>query len=351
MTLIETTPWVASGLVYETYKKNWGTPRTSVVLHAPTRLMREDEHILAIVDREYERDPDNAAVEYGAEWVSSGGSSFLSLEEIEGALGDAPLLKNSGGRSDDPRNLLLPPGGRIAAAVDLGFVKNSAVLVVVVKPPEGQIRVVYVEERRPAADSPLVPSEVCSDFATTMAALGCTLAASDGHYMETLREHTLAAGIALYPGAPPAERFLKLRTLLREKNLSIRVPALLRERVRRQALGITSRNTPGGGISLQLRRELDGSHGDVIDCIARAVHAITVHGGALIPGAPEGTREYHPLEREMEQRLRRREEIWWLGERERDHGSTVVQIRQKRPPRGGVRLGAGGAGCGDPAHP
>jgi len=310
LTVVETTPWVASGLVYDFYKKNWGHPTTCMVMHAPTRKMRVDPHILTIVDREYERDPDNAMVEYGAEWKTHTSGGLFSQDEMEVLVPKSPSPPS------------LSPGDRVVAAIDLGFVRNSAVLCVLSANPMGELRVIHLEELQPKAE-PLVPSQVCQHFAETLRRYKCSLVGADGHYLETLREYIAPMGIAILPsGGAAADRFLALRTALRERRVSVCSRNLhesicvnsiphdqLFPRLRRQLLGVKQKPTPGGSLSIHLPLGSDGSHGDLIDCLARAVYTYSHHGGSTVKKEVENA--YAPLERELEKQISRFEKIWW----------------------------------------
>lgn len=70
-TLVASTPWAKTGLLYELYKANFGNPKTALVAHAPTLLMHSSEMTRTLVAREYARDEVNADREFGASFLSS----------------------------------------------------------------------------------------------------------------------------------------------------------------------------------------------------------------------------------------------------------------------------------------
>jgi len=84
--LIESTPWIESGLLFELDRDNFGTPTTCVVAHCPTLLMRDDAETIAMVNRERERNPDNAVREFDGEYLASGSGVFFSNHSITHAL-------------------------------------------------------------------------------------------------------------------------------------------------------------------------------------------------------------------------------------------------------------------------
>lgn len=258
--VLESTPWVASGLAYTLYKENYGIPTNCLVAQASTRDMRTQEHILSIVDREYERDPENAKIEYGAQWGSSSSVTFFTAEDVSKLF------------SLDVEPPPTPPGGsRLSAATDLAFVRNSAVLAMSVR-DGSRNNIFHLEEVRPGGE-PLVPSEVCVGFGGRMASAGVRSVVADTHYRETLRESVSALGVALVASCGPVERMVSFRDALRAGRVRMWKHHPLRRRVTAQMSKITGGLLPGGGYNVKLPKEADGSHCDLVDCIARLVWA------------------------------------------------------------------------------
>jgi hypothetical protein len=266
--VVQSTPWARSGLLYELHRENWGQPHSALVAHAPTLLLRSDPKIRSYVEREFARDPENARIEFGAEFGSASSSQFFSESDLDLLFdADAPTQAR--------------PGDTVSAAVDLGFVRNSASICVIA----GQQAAVVVDlqERLPAPDRPLSPSEVCSEFTSVLMAHRCFSAVSDAHYKETLREHTDAFGVSLYDSCGPAERFLALRTAIRSGQIKASPTLPLASRLRQQLQGVRARHAPGGQLSVTMPSALDGSHGDLADALARCVWGRQRYGGSLIP--------------------------------------------------------------------
>ncbi len=84
--ILETTPWAQLGLVYELFDGNWGKPTTCVVAHCPTLLMRSDARTVSLVERERNRDPENARREFDAEFLARGVSTFFDPVAINQAV-------------------------------------------------------------------------------------------------------------------------------------------------------------------------------------------------------------------------------------------------------------------------
>jgi hypothetical protein len=69
-TILASTPWASVGLLHDLFRQNWGHPVNALAIHAPTSLMRDyDPAVMAIIERERSRDPQNAKREYDAEFT------------------------------------------------------------------------------------------------------------------------------------------------------------------------------------------------------------------------------------------------------------------------------------------
>lgn len=76
--IVSSTPWAKSGLLYELYKANFGHPKTALVAHAATLTMHDSEMTRALVARETARDEVNAAREFGAHFLSNSAEEMFS---------------------------------------------------------------------------------------------------------------------------------------------------------------------------------------------------------------------------------------------------------------------------------
>jgi hypothetical protein len=84
--IIESTPWAADGLLHELFSANHGAPTTALAAHCPTVILRPDARTKAIVDREEQRDPDNAAREFGAQFMVGGSNLFFDATLIDASM-------------------------------------------------------------------------------------------------------------------------------------------------------------------------------------------------------------------------------------------------------------------------
>lgn len=81
--IIESTPYAEMGLLHSLYHENWNSPETALAVRAPTLLMRPEPTMRALVERERKRDPDNAAREFDAEFISAGSDLFFDPTAID----------------------------------------------------------------------------------------------------------------------------------------------------------------------------------------------------------------------------------------------------------------------------
>lgn len=277
-TIVASTPWVASGLLYRKHKENHGRPKTALSAHASTRNMRTNKLILRQVDAAYKKDERNAAIEFGAEWGSTTVDLFFTEAELDSLFdGSAPEL----GRSPKA-------GERVSFGGDLGFVRNSSTLAGVheLPPTKGRphplVLLAHLEEHSPK-DGKLKPSVVCKSFARTIAGQGGAGIVADQHERASLDEHLSDAGLAVLSAVSTSDAMVALRARIREGH----VKAPEHERLRSQLARTKQKRTIGDKVTVLLPEDLDGSHGDLAAALAQAVWGLGRWGGAEV--APEKT--------------------------------------------------------------
>lgn len=310
MSIAASTPWAEKGILYDFFKRNHGKPVDAMSAHAPTTTLNPTPWAADIVAREYERDPDNAAREYGARFMTGGTTIFFEPSTLEASIDHSISL---------PRKPL--PGERVSAGGDFGFRSDSSALVIahdgkeVVK-VEGQkdtyipvLRVGAVLELRPEKGIPLKPSQTVKEFAVAMREQGATYVVADQHYRESIDEHLVAEGLAYCPAPTvPAVAYMRVRALLRQGR--VRLPD--HARLLQQLKEIQGRPLPGGGMSILSPRWKTGGHGDIAAAFVLALFDL---GGEEVPVPKEvGSRAW-----EEEQRAARRkvcqeaqtDKPWW----------------------------------------
>lgn len=263
LVVIASTPWTEAGLLYDEFTKNWGSPRTALAAHAPTLFLLNTKRNQEAVARERERDPDNAAREFDAEFMTGGAGLFFGPTLVAPALiqGLPPCLK-------PPRGAIVGVGG------DFGLVRDSSAYAAIHRTARTNAPDLYrlgeLLERRPTKGSPLKLSEVVK--------LGCEFAARherkvigvDHYALEPAREH-LEKDFVLDPveegNAPKTERYLKARELFRQSQ--IQIPG---EYVRLvvQLGDVVGKPLPGGGYSITMPRR-HGAHGDLVAAFVNAI--------------------------------------------------------------------------------
>ena len=264
--MLVSTPWPVENLLGTMHEANWGKPMTALAVKAPTLLVRgNDPDVVANVEAERIRDPDNARREYDCELDGVGGEGWFDAASLAGSLQEgAYTMEKDGGTSCifGPYNPLWPT----AAAMDPGFVKDSSTLVV------GQYdgrryHAVAMVEMRPKPGSPLKPSAVVAKFADVAKRYGCRFIISDSYYRETVKEHLKEHGLSLVD-APEGmsgklESFARCRSVLHE-GLVVLPRSDLSNRLVAQAKLVSGKPAPGGGISIKVPRKAGMGHGDLV---------------------------------------------------------------------------------------
>lgn len=264
-TVIDSTPFAESGLLFELFRDNHGKPETALAIHAPTLLLRSDPHTASYVERERKLDPDNARREFDAEFMSSGSSAFFNSRAIDLAIDHGLTLP-----------LAAKPGSQVFVAADFGFRSDTWTIVVVHKTLDTYC-VAELEERKPEKGAPLVPAVVVAAFARIAKRHGATAILADGHYRETMLEHLSNHGLAFVPAfesaAEKVEAHQKARTLIHDGR--VRMPDDFR--LLRQLREVVSRPTSGGGVTLSWPRWRKGGHGDLVSALVLALSAFSGH--------------------------------------------------------------------------
>lgn len=258
--IIESTPWAEAGLLYELFEKNHGKPTTALVAHCPTLLMRDDERTRAIVAAERERDPDNAAREFDAIFFTAGTSLFFDAKAVD-AVAEA-------------YDLPLSPSvwrGHTQAGADAAFTADSSAIAAVGRKGNA-LRLVALDEVKPAKGTPLKPSVVVRGWADLASVYACPFVVVDGHYRETVREGLDAVGLEVR-NAPEgqwgkASAYIELRRLINEKLITIPKHARLIAQLKK----VIAKPQPGGGLKISSPRSRSG-HGDLVSALVLAAWA------------------------------------------------------------------------------
>lgn len=261
-TIIMSTPWAEAGLLYDLWAKNFGNPQTALVAHAPTLVLNDADYTRKKVAAEYVRNPENAAREYGAQFVKGGTTVFFPPDLIEACVDD----------SLDPDGVREPlPGDEVAAGVDLGFVSDSTSLAVT-HMSNGKLVLAQIREWRPESGRALKPAATLREMRTEMLRHGISMAFADAHYIENAREVLGEADMTVVLAPPPDEVYVRARQTMRSG--CVRIPR--HERLIRQLREVQGRPMPGGKMSVIQPRWAKGGHGDLCSAFVLALWQLVV---------------------------------------------------------------------------
>lgn len=266
--IVPSTPWAESGLLYEFFKRNYGHPVDALAAHAPTLVLRDDDHIREQVERERERDPDNAAREFDAVPMSAGTGAFFDHAMIAACI------------DDDLPDVLAPiEGVRLWQGLDTGFRKDPSAAVIgrQGRAPGSRVEVAEVVEIAPTPGKPLVPSVTIKALLDRARHHRCTNVIADQHYIESVREHASGFSLVEAPGGAPGkvEAHLAARTMINEGRVRI---SAKHTRLLAQLRDIVARPMPGGTISISSPRRA-GAHGDIASAFVLVLWAAHVGTG------------------------------------------------------------------------
>jgi hypothetical protein len=270
------TPWGRAGLFFTLFERaSSGAHADMLAITAPSWEMNPKLDG-AFFEREQAKDPDLFRGEYGAEFLASG-AQFLPYERIEAAV-------------DDERFEL--PAAELKGAVagiDAAWASDPFALAIVGRDHEDPrlLRLAAVRSWRPPKGDELSIG-VLDEIAALCRAYGVGQVVCDqycsapvrqllGQRGISAREHTMTA-----PSKTGIFSTLKAKLLAGELEL-YREKQLLEELARVEAV------YGGGSASIRLPR-VGGSHCDMAQSLAQAVHALA--GGQSAPMSPEYAKHY-----------------------------------------------------------
>lgn len=262
------TPWIESvGVLEEELASNWGThEETLAVRGVGTRALNPTWDPTGEIEaKERRNDPDNADREIDAKPLTSGSNHYFSREAIEAAfLESLPQCS--------PRSAAC----EYAAGGDTGFKRNSSALAIVGASGD-KLRLSLLEERKPLPGLPLQPRAVAGDFADLMLGYGARAFVTDSHEVDAVRAAMAAKHVSVENAPDPAVAFVALRDAMHGGHLELPPNARLRAQLR----AVVARPMPGGGTQIYSPKTADGSHGDLVSALARAVWKATARNSSV----------------------------------------------------------------------
>lgn len=282
------TPWIKGKGEMERYvESDWGNPKNAfVVAEVPSRALnphldpngRSEAALRARPGGDLSADREYLAIpfpENSRAWFSAADVAFALNEK-------------------SPSTHVLASG----AGSDLGFSRDASAIAISRRHQAGVFSVIECKEIRPEAEKALVPSYVCSHFATISRMHGIVAVAADKHYAETFREHLGQAGMALIDAPAGNEGkvqvYMAARELFAQRRITLGdLPQGMKEELREQLLSITSRPMEGGRISIDPPRRrisddgLSGGHCDAVSAILLSLWAAGAGTGVAPDPADE----------------------------------------------------------------
>ncbi len=261
MMMVISTAWLESGLLFDLHSRHHGDPTTVLAATCPTLIMRDDLAIRAVVEAETERDPDNAAREFGCQTMPGGAGEFFSTSLLQQCI-DRDVSSCGG-----------PPiGVRAGVGADLAQVRDATAFSAVHRDRGGQMYSAELFELRPERGKVLQLSHIVPQ--------GCAFARRHRQQMVWADHHLASAAREWLPrgfqwrtvpggNAFKAQRWLLARELLRERRLII--PGDQR-RLIRQLSEVVAKPMSGGGLQIVQPRR-GGVHGDQAAAFVVAVWA------------------------------------------------------------------------------
>jgi hypothetical protein len=251
MLLCASSPYSRKGALWDAHRKHFGKDGDPVLVwQAPTRVMNPTVQ-QRVIDEATERDPANAAAEYGAQFRSDI-ESFVAREAVEACISlgvreRAPL-------SDVSYAGFVDPSGGSADSMTLAIGHR-----------EGDVVILdAVRERRP----PFSPEDVVAEFGECLNSYRISKVTGDKYAGEWPRERFNEHGVTYEPSAKPKSDLY--RDLLPSLN-SRKVDLIDHDRLAAQLVGLERRTARGGRDSID---HAPGSHDDVANCVAGLVAAL-----------------------------------------------------------------------------
>lgn len=321
--VILSSPWTEAGLLYTLWKRNYGHPVDCLMAHAPTGMMRKgDEEVEERIALDRSVDPEQAAREYDAQFMTSNAKSYFDPRAVAQAF--------------VPKSFDLNTGATKASGGDFAFKRNSTAFVTtqVFQDAEGKTKyqVLGLMEERPQG-APLRPSTICAQGASFVRSFGDDVVVADGHHRESVQEHLWEHRVTLTPApngeAGKEEVFRAARDLIHEGLVQIPLTQDgLGERLLRQLREVTVRHRAGGSAKIESPLWATGEHGDLASAFVLSLWRAKRLGPVML--ASEKAPQIDPFERslmrkaDIQSRLRKKMHRW-TGLHEEQTGERPIR--------------------------
>ena len=251
-------PFGPQGLLYDLWKRHFGRPGQTLVVHAPTRALNPS-FPQTTIDQIRADSPDVAAREYDAEWLDAE-SVLLVAAQVDAATRAAPLER-------------APMSGYdYACAIDPATRGNAWTLVVITR-EASPVRTVVVLVRQwiGSKTAPLDPREVFREIAKIVKPYRVDTVNTDRYSADALRAIADNEGLFLriHHGkqGEDFQRYESLRIALGQTPPEIELPP--DPQLRTDLIAIRKR-AAGNGVSIFLPTTPDGRHCDYAPALVLA---------------------------------------------------------------------------------
>ena len=246
MLLLASSPYAKRGELYAAFRRHHGIDGAPVLVWKASTAEMNPRIDPAIIAEAYERDPEAARAEYGAEFREDL-ADFVTVETVQAV--------TAIGRSELPPE----PGVTYTAFVDpSGGAADAMTLAIGHLTGQGVVVLDAVREVRP----PFSPEAVVADFAALLRAYGVATVVGDRYGGEWPRQRFREHGIQYMPSAmPKSDLYANLLPLLNAR----RVELLAHHRLAAQLVGLERRTARSGKDSID---HGPGGHDDVANAVA-----------------------------------------------------------------------------------
>lgn len=260
--LCASSPYAQRGALYDTFRRHFGKEEAPVLVWKASTKTMNPSVPQSVIDEAYERDPANAAAEYGGDFRTDV-ESFMNRDAVEGC-----IIK---GRFE------LPPvkGIRYVGFVDpSGGSADSMTLAIAHR--EGNNAVLdVVREVKP----PFSPEAVTAEFSVVLKRYGLKKVQGDKYAGLWPRERFEVHGITYEPSAKPkSELYLQFLPLVN----GARAELLDHPKLVSQLCALERRVSRAGKDSID---HPPGQHDDVVNCVAGVLTGLILQdwsgGGAI----------------------------------------------------------------------
>lgn len=251
-------PYGPQGLLYKLWKEHFGKPGQTLVVHADT-ISLNPMYPREVLATEYRDDPDNAAREYGAQWV-----------DAETAFYDSSLI--AAATRQRPVEALPRPRQQCWAAMDAGTRSNAWTLSVSAAEHVGaviKVRVLAGWQWTGSKSEPLRPRVVLGEIAELLEPYGVRVIAADRWSFDSLQDHAEEHGLVLEETAigQQGAAYAKLKILLATGDAEL--PPV--EAIADDLKGVRKIAT-AGNIKVVLTKQANGRHCDFAPSVALSAH-------------------------------------------------------------------------------